>query len=376
MSTTRVVITGARGLIGWHAHARLHARNCAAEFSGNPKPFDIVALGHEEFDDNKTLAAALHDADMVLHFAGVNRALEEKVETGNPDIANLLVKALADVGAAPYIVYANSTHSVSDSPYGRSKSRANEILSAFSNRYTNMILPHIFGECARPFYNNVTATIIAQLLSNESVSVNPDGRVDLLHAGAAAEIAIQAALNGDVGEITPESHSISVPDLYEKLKEFHWCYENNIYPDLTDQFTIELFNSYRAATYPDQWPRAMQLHTDSRGSLFEAVKGGGGGQTFLSTTLPGVTRGDHFHIGKVERFLVLQGDAIIRIRKVLSNKVWEYHLSGDSPSVVDMPTLHTHSIENVGETNLTTLFWTHELFDPNNPDTYLDRVIV
>ena len=119
----------------------------------------------------------------------------------------------------------------------------------------------------------------------------------------------------------------------------------------------------------------MKLNTDARGTLFEAVKGGGGGQTFLSTTNPGVTRGDHFHLAKVERFLVVQGEAVIRIRKVLEDTISEYRVSGDAPAPVDMPTLHTHSIENVGEGELLTLFWTHDLFDPANPDTFADKVL-
>ncbi|MFM2389123.1 MAG: hypothetical protein RLZZ437_678, partial [Pseudomonadota bacterium] len=148
----------------------------------------------------------------------------------------------------------------------------------------------------------------------------------------------------------------------------------NIYPAFADDFDVALFNSYRAATYPAGWPRPLRLNTDARGTLFEAAKGGSGGQTFLSTTKPGVTRGDHFHLHKVERFLVVQGQATIRIRKVLTGEVWTYQVSGDAPAPVDMPTLHTHSIENTGTGDLLTLFWTHDQFDPANPDTYADKV--
>jgi UDP-2-acetamido-2,6-beta-L-arabino-hexul-4-ose reductase len=168
---------------------------------------------------------------------------------------------------------------------------------------------------------------------------------------------------------------MAVTELYDRLREFHAGYQANIYPDLGDPFTAALFNSYRTALYPNGFPRPLKLNTDARGTLFEAVKGGGGGQTFLSTTLPGVTRGNHFHLNKVERFLVVQGEAVIRIRKVLSDEVWEYRVCGAQPAYVDMPTLHTHSIENVGETELVTLFWTHDLFDPANPDTFADEVL-
>lgn len=373
--TKRIVLTGAKGLIGWHAHARLHAANCAARFKGESELYDIVPLNHADFDDDAKLASSLDGADAVLHFAGVNRAPDDEVEAANPSIAKRLVDACKSASVSPHIVYANSTHASSDNPYGRSKRIAGEILARYADKYTDLVLPHIFGECARPFYNNVTATLISQLIDAQDITVNPDGRVDLLHAGVAAQHSIDAVVQGTTGMIKPESTPVSVPQLYEMLQGMHENYKANLYPELRDDFELCLFNSYRAATYPNSWPRPLKLNTDSRGTLYEAVKGGGGGQSFLSTTKPGVTRGDHFHLGKVERFLVVKGEAIIRIRKVLSDDVWEYRVSGDAPATVDMPTLHTHSIENVGDTDVVTLFWTHELFDPENPDTYADRVL-
>lgn len=371
----KVVITGAGGLIGWHAHARLHAANCAARFKGMPEPYDIVALDHGCFQADTILHQALTGADGVLHFAGINRAPEDEVEAANPAIARHLVKACASVGASPHIVYANSTHARSDTPYGRSKRIAGEVLEAAMPRYCNLVLPHIFGEGARPNYNNVTATLIDNILAGKAPSVNPDGHVQLLHAGVAAQTAINIIEAGKNGTVQPSPTPMSVPDLLAKLNGFHELAQANIYPDLSNPFDVDLFNSYRAATFPQGWPRPLKVHSDARGILFEAVKGGGGGQCFLSTTKPGITRGDHFHLAKVERFLVIQGEAVIRMRKVLGTEVWEYPVSGDTPSPVDMPTLYTHSIENVGTGPLLTLFWTHDLFDPEHPDTYADKVL-
>lgn len=371
----RIVITGAGGLIGWHAHARLHAANCAASFKGAPLPFDIIALNRASFNDDAALKEALDGAEAVLHFAGVNRATAAEIEAANPAIASRLAAACEGFKTPPHIVYANSTHAASDTPYGRSKRRAGEILSRVTGRYTDLILPHIFGEGARPFYNNVTGTLIAKILADEIPDINPDGRVQLLHAGAAAQAAIDAVCKTATGRIEPTPRLMSVPSLYQTLKSFHDSYLSNIYPDLSDPFHRDLFNSYRVAAYPDGWPRPLQLNTDQRGTLFEAVKGGGGGQTFLSSTKPGITRGNHFHLSKVERFLVIQGEAVIRIRKILSGEVWEYRVSGDTPVSIDMPTLHTHSIENIGESDLLTLFWTHDLFDSANPDTFADKVL-
>ncbi len=371
----RIVITGAKGLIGWHAHARLHAANCAATFRGEPGPFDIVALDHNAFDNDAALQAAVNGAEVVLHFAGVNRAPDDEVEAANPAIASRLVGACKTAGVAPHIVYANSTHAASDTPYGRSKRVAGEVLSQGGGGYTDMVLPHIFGEGARPRYNNVTATFIEAVIAGETPDINPEGRVSLLHAGAAAQAAIDAAINRISSTLQPESCDIAVTDLFALLQQFHVKYQANIFPDLRDPFKVALFNSYRAALYPSGFPRPLKLNSDTRGTLFEAIKGGGNGQSFLSTTKPGVTRGDHFHLNKIERFLVVQGEAVIRIRKVLSDDVWEYRVSGSVPAPVDMPTLHTHSIENTGDTELLTLFWTHDLFDPANPDTFADKVL-
>ncbi len=371
----KIAVTGAAGLLGWHAAARLHARVCAARFRGAPAPVEPVALDRAAFSDDARLGAALAGADAVLHFAGVNRASPGDLEAQNPAIAERLVAACRAAGTRPRIVYANTIHAGGDTPYGRSKARAGEILAGLGGGFVDLVLPHIFGEGARPRYNNVTATLIEALHRGETPEINPEGRVSLLHAGAAAEAAIAAALGGAEGRVAPKPRAISVPDLWQKLRGFHEGYLANLYPDLSDPFDLALFNAYRWASYPKSWPRPLKLNTDPRGTLFEAVKGGGGGQCFLSWTEPGATRGDHFHLAKVERFLVVEGEAVIRIRKVLGSEVWEYRVSGAAPAALDMPTLATHSIENVGEKPLLTLFWAHEVFDAAAPDTYADPVL-
>lgn len=369
----RVVITGAKGLIGWHAHTWLHAENCSAEFNEEEKPFDIIALDHASFDDDETLYTALDGASGVLHFAGINRGSDEDVEAANPAIALRLANACKAINVKPHIVYANSIHSYKNTAYGRSKSIAGKILARVGGLYTNLVLPHVFGECARPQYNNVTATFIESVILDKKPDVNPNGVVSLIHAGDVAKVSLDAIKNRAVGTIKLPYNEINVAKLLMLLRQFHMDYKDNIYPDLSDNFKLNLFNSYRAALYPSYFPKQMKLNTDPRGYLFEAVKGNG--QVFLSTTKPGVTRGDHFHLQKVERFLVVQGEAIIRIRKVLNNDTWRFHVSGNAPASIDMPTLHTHSIENIGNTDLLTLFWTNDFFDPQNPDTFADKVL-
>ena len=370
----KIAVTGSRGLVGWHAAARMHAANCAARFSGVSPPYELVQLDREDFTDPPRLADRLRGVAAVLHFAGINRGEDAVVEATNPGIARRLVAACGAAGVTPHIVYANSTHSAFDTPYGRSKRNAGEILKGLGGRYTDLVLPHIFGECARPNYNNVTATLIDRLWKNEALDVNPEGRVELLHAGEAAMIAIRAAVQGHVGTIRPPGRPMTVPALSEKLEGFHALYSANIFPDLSDAFDLALFNSYRTAGYPGRFPRRLKLNADQRGALFETAKGGNASQSFMSSTVPGAVRGDHFHLGKVERFLVVKGKAVIRIRKVLTDELHEFNVSGDAPAAIDMPPLHTHNIENKGRGELLTLFWTHDIFDPSAPDTYADPV--
>jgi UDP-2-acetamido-2,6-beta-L-arabino-hexul-4-ose reductase len=248
------------------------------------------------------------------------------------------------------------------------------LLAGFGSTYTDLILPHIFGECARPDYNNVTATIIDRIWKGEEPRLNPDGRVQLLHAGVAAQIAIDAARSGISGRLSPPGRDIGVLELHEMLSTFHNLYLANTFPQLSGPFDLALFNAYRTAAYPDRYPRPLKVTEDHRGCLFEGAKGGHASHTFLSTTHAGKTRGEHFHLDLVERFVVVHGEALIRIRRVLSDEVHEFRVSGESPVAIDQIPLHTHNIVNVGTDELVTFFWTHRIFDPANPDTYSDPV--
>ena len=378
-SVCRVLVTGASGLLGFHARAALFADNCAADFRNETPKFKLIdspRLSEETLD---WWSESLKNADLVLHLAGINRAEPEVVERGNREIANLLVTGLTVSNSKAHVVYANSTHASTDSPYGRGKQAAHELVETWaganSTSYTNFILPHIFGEKARPHYNNVTSTLCHQVVADEIPVIHDGAAVELLHAGSVIDAMLLAYESAQVGLVRMAGRSISVSTLYELLLEFRAGYHSNTYPDLSDDFIARLFNTYRAVEYPSAFPKRLDLHTDQRGMLFEAVKGGGGGQTFLSWTEPGIERGNHFHRTKVERFLVVSGTAEIRIRPLFEERVDTYTVSGESPSCVDMPTLHTHSIVNIGDEPLLTLFWAHEVFDPESPDTYAHPVI-
>lgn len=371
----KIVVTGTGGLLGWHAAARLHAANCAARYRGEPPPFDLVCLDRAAFNDRRQLAASLSGADAVLHFAGVNRGTENEVREGNPAIARALIEGCREAGSAQHIVYANSTHASGDTVYGASKRIAADILASGPGAFTNVVLPHIFGECARPNYNSVTATLIDNLWSGATPRVDPHGSVRLLHAGEAARLMIGAVTSGACGELAPTGRELLVSQVLDRLRAMHEAYQANRFPDLGDPFDLALFNSYRTAGFARFAARAMTTHLDPRGMLVEAARADGVSQTFVSSTRPGHRRGDHFHIDLVERFLVVHGTATIRVRRVLTDDVQVFHVNGNAPVRIDMPPLHTHHIENTSDADVVTFFWSHRHFDPSAPDTYADPVL-
>lgn len=367
----KVVITGGSGMLGWHVACHLEAQD---QFSGN-----VTAIDRDSFNDDTALFTALEGADAVIHLAGINRASDDDLEAGNLALAARLVSFLEKSAIAPHVLYSNTLHRNADNSYGRGKSAAHKCLQEWSVKadanYCELVLPHVFGEHGRPFYNSGVHTFCHQLVNGEKLVINPDGQFELLHAGEVAKAICALLIDGYSGEKVLIGTPISVPKLVDKLTTFYRLYSADIIPDLRNPLDLQLFNVLRAFMFPAFYGKPLTVHSDERGNLFEAVKSHNGGQTFLSTTKPGVTRGNHFHFAKVERFLVVSGDAMIRLRRLGSENVIEFSVSGNEPTYVDMPTLHTHSITNVGDTELLTLFWSHEIFDPENPDTFFQPVL-
>lgn len=366
-----IVITGAAGLLGWHLRCHLGALD---RYKGS-----VIALDRETFNDDAALSDALDEASVVVHCAGINRASDEDLEQGNEAMARRLTEALRTAEVRPHLIYTNTIHWTKDNAYGRGKARAHEVFchwaESSSAPYTNLVLPHVFGECGRPFYNSVVFTFCQQIAEGESLSVQAGGRLELLHAQDICARIVDVIERGEAGDVRLKGRPVSVADVAGRLAAMHDSYTNDVIPDLRDPFDLQLFNTLRSFLYPGYYPKTLKLNTDNRGSLFEAVKNRNGGQAFLSTTKPGITRGNHYHFNKVERFLVIRGQALIRLRRLFDDEVREFHVSGEEPVYVDMPPLHTHSITNTGDDELMTLFWSHEIFDPEAPDTYFQPVL-
>lgn len=368
----KIGYTGSNGLIGWHFGCFLKTRSDARAFGANRATF----LSQSVLDE------FVQSCDVIVHLAGVNRGTENEVASGNIALASSLVEALERNSRRPHLIFSSSIHALSNNHYGTVKNQCSEIFRTWSRRnnacFTNLILPHVFGEHGRPFYNSVVSTFCHQIARSEQPTINSNGELELLHAQSVAKLFFDVANSdrpaGLAEDIRPSGRKITVLELAEELRMLAQTYADGTIPDLNDPFRLDLFNTYRSYLYPTQYPITLPLRSDQRGALFEAVKTQMGGQCFLSTTIPGITRGNHYHLRKFERFLVTSGEAIIRIRKLSTDRVIEFPVSGSKPQVVDIPTLHTHSIINTGTDDLTTLFWSHEIFDPKNPDTYPETV--
>lgn len=368
MST--IAITGGYGFLGWHTACRLRAVH----------QVEPVRLGRDDFADPALLQRKLSHVDAVIHIAGVNRAdTDDEVEQGNVALARTLAEALTALGKPVDVVFANSVQENIDNPYGRGKKAARDLLGeavrALDGHFADLLLPNIFGEHGRPRYNSFVATFAHEVAAGRAPSVTGDRQIELLHAQDAAA-ALVAALGRDMREAVC-GEPIRISRVLELLREFHALYrEQGEIPDVSTPMRRNLFNTYRAATFPEMWPMSPNVHSDNRGDLFETVRAHGGtGMAFMSTTLPGQKRGEHYHLHKVERFFVVKGEAEIKLRRLLHDDVVTFRLGGDKPSFVDMPALWVHNIRNVGDTELVTMFWTDQLLDPENPDQYPERVI-
>ena len=361
----RIAITGPDGFLAWHTRCALRARQDA----------DAIGIGRAEFNDPVLMDVALAEVDAVIHLAGVNRGSDSDVATVNPGLAEQLVAGLERRGRVIPVVYGNSIQSEGDSVFGVANRQAAVILAQWGGRVgapvIDVVLPNVFGEHGRQFYNSVVATFCHQLATGSTPLIVVDRELPLLHAQDAAAILLAAAMEAGAARITPSGTSVSVSSLLDRLQLIQSAYVEGHLPNLADPFTRDLFNTYRSYTFPHQWPIHPQKHSDDRGVLVEAVRASGGEtQVFYSSTRPGFTRGGHFHLRKTERFLVVQGHASIRLRKLFTDEVVEFLVSGDQPAIVDMPTLWTHSITNIGDTDLLTLFYADDEYDPQDPDTY------
>jgi UDP-2-acetamido-2,6-beta-L-arabino-hexul-4-ose reductase len=369
-------VTGAAGFIGRNlvvALRRAGVEVCGLDLDGGAP----------------ALQAGVRDAAVVFHLAGTNRpARDDDFHAGNVGSLEQLLSAIDDARAAGpsavrLIVLSSSTQAELDNPYGRSKAAAEQLLAAYAAR-TGVAaaiyrLPGVFGRWCRPHYNSVVATFCHDIARDLPISISDPAKalrlvhVDDVVASFRAEMERRAGGTRCV-EVRPV-FEVLLGDLAARLRAFRDMRRTLEVPDVADAFSRRLFGTYMSYLPTGEYDYALQVRTDGRGALAELLKSAHFGQLFVSRTRPGVTRGNHYHDLKVEKFCVLEGDAVVRFRPIEGTDVSEYRISGTDFRVIDIPPGVTHSIQNVGATEMVVLFWASEVFDASNPDTHSSEVI-
>ena len=364
---TRILVTGGRGFLGRNLVAHLLER----------KDCEIRIFDREDLTED--LKNWLLEAEVIFHLAGINRPRNPiDFETGNAELTEQVCQFLKKAGRSPKIVFSSSIQAELDNPYGTSKAKAENALRRFAAETGACVriyrLKNLFGKWCRPNYNSVTATFCHNIAKDLPIAISDPARelelsyVDDVVAAFLSEIdGPQTA--GEAGADI-QSYRIQLGDLAGRIQAFHDMKSTLTLPDFADWFNRALYATYLSYVPQAALQQSLEIKSDARGSLAEFIKQKHFGQIFVSRTMPGVTRGNHYHHTKTEKFFVVEGDGLIRMRAVEGGSVEEYSVAGSAYQVINIPPGFTHSITNVGEGEMVTLFWSSEIFDPNRPDTY------
>ncbi len=369
----KIGITGQNGFVGTHL---------TNYFSINKEEYKLVNFEKDFFSDEDKLDQFVTGCDVIIHLAALNRHNDPEViyET-NTGLVEKLIASFTRTNSKPHVLFSSSSQEERDNLYGKSKKDGRELFVKWAEEndavFTGMIIPNVFGPFGNPYYNSFIATFSHQLTHGEQPKIDNDAEIKLIYINQLVrefEKAINEKIN-DGGYWVSHQYVITVSSVLEKLESYKRDYfDNQMFPEFKDSIDLDLFNTFRSYIDPNYFPQKLKLNTDDRGSFVETVKSLGQGQFSFSTTVPGITRGNHFHTRKVERFAVIKGKALIELRRTGSDEVLSYELDGEQPSYVDMPVWYTHNIKNTGSEELLTLFWINEFFDPEDPDTFYETV--
>jgi UDP-2-acetamido-2,6-beta-L-arabino-hexul-4-ose reductase len=280
----------------------------------------------------------------------------------------------------PAIIFTSSTQAAMNNPYGKSKKAAEDLLCEYGKKTGASVyiyrLDKVFGKWCRPNYNSVVATFCHNIANNLDINISDRAReIELIYIDDVVDSILYIIKNcpevvpGEYLSVSP-SYKINLGDLANRIYQFHDMRQSLIIPDMADNFTKCLYATYLSYLDQKDFAYALELKTDERGTLAELIKSRHLGQIFVSKTHGKIVRGNHYHNTKAEKFCVVQGDACIRFRHILSNEIIMYRVSGDDMKIIDIPPGYTHSIENLSAGEMIVLFWADEIFDADKPDTY------
>ncbi|MDO5310039.1 MAG: capsular polysaccharide biosynthesis protein CapF [Planctomycetia bacterium] len=375
----KILITGAKGFVG---------RNLVAELcnirDGKARNYDLTSdleiMQYDVDSDPSQLDAYCREADFVFNLAGVNRPKDpSEFMTGNFGFASTLLDTLKKYGSQAPVMISSSTQAALDNPYGQSKKAGEELLFNYSRETGAPVLvyrfPNLFGKWCRPNYNSVIATFCHNVANDLPIQIN-DPNVELTLAYIDDVVAeLINALQGRAtrqGEFcaVPVTHKVTLGRIADLIRSFAQMRVDKSVPDLSDPFVKKLHATYTSYLPVDKFSYPLEMHCDARGSFTEILRTVDRGQFSVNVSKPGITKGEHWHHTKNEKFLVASGRGVIRFRKLNDDKIYEYFVSGDKLEVVDIPVGYTHNIENLGDTDMVTFMWCSECFDTARPDTF------
>jgi UDP-2-acetamido-2,6-beta-L-arabino-hexul-4-ose reductase len=373
MAVRSVLVTGAAGFIG---------RNLLCALGRRP---DLLVTGVDVGSSDDELQEALVTSDVVIHLAGVNRPDDPSEFTvGNAEFTRSLCSRLAAAGRQPLVLFASSAQAELPNPYGRSKRAAEQALEDWSREGGAHVvvfrLPNVFGKWGRPEYNSVAATFCHHVAHDLPIRIDdPTSPLELVYVDDVVSGFVEALDEAPAGfERRSPARTVqtTVGELAERVRAFRALDASADLPDLDDVFTRQLYATYLSYARDEALAFDLEAKRDERGMLVELLRQPHFGQVFVSRTRPGVVRGNHYHDTKVERFMVVDGAGLVRLRRLGTRDVVEHEVSGDHLRVVVIPPGCVHSIENRGEGDMLTLFWSDEVFDAERPDTYYEPVLL
>lgn len=367
-----ILVTGAKGFVGKNLIAALRNKglNNIFEFTRDSEP--------------SLLEKYTKECHFVFHLAGINRPKHEsEFMEGNYGFTSKLLELLIKNGNNAPVLMSSSIHAERDNLYGRSKKAAEELLFNYQQKTNGKVyiyrLPNLFGKWNKPHYNSVVATFCHNIARDLDIQVDHSNlELNLCYIDDVLEEFIKALEDNPTkkGEYctVPTTYTIKVGELARLIKGFQKSRENLIVANMEDTFIKKLYSTYLSYLPKDKFSYDLLMRQDQRGSFTEFIKTPDRGQVSVNISKPGITKGNHWHHTKSEKFLVVSGEGLIRFRKLDSEEIIEYKVSGGKLEVVDIPTGYTHSIVNIGDQDLVTVMWVNECFDPANPDTYYMEV--
>lgn len=369
----KIGITGNNGFIGKHLLNRIYL---------SKDKYRVIDFKRVYFDDPQLLDDFVSSCDVIVHLAAVNRHSDEHyLFNKNIQLAEALIDSFYRTDFRGQLIFSSSIQEERNNKFGNSKKNARELFSKWSNLtggyFVGLIIPNVFGPFGIPFYNSVVSTFCHQLIENKTPKVEVDAYLNLIYIDdLIKKIILFFGTKSNHAYSILHTNTCKVSTILFFLEKFHFkYYKNGLIPKLENIFELNLFNTFRSyIDIRNHFPIKYKNNVDERGNFVEIIRLESGGQVSFSTTLKGVTRGNHFHTRKVERFSVIKGQAIIQLRKIDTEEVISFKLSGEEPAYVDMPIWYTHNITNIGNDDLYTMFWINEFFDENDPDTYFENV--